>query len=77
VEKYCTARQATDDNIMWRKCLAFRINKATDSHSEYVIPTAFPRQLWLQERASISRYKYIACLVMNQFFVPRSQRHLL
>jgi len=62
VEKYGRASQATDDNIIWRKCFAFRL-KTTDSLSECVIPTAFPRQLWLQERASISRYKYIAFLL--------------
>jgi hypothetical protein len=35
----------------------------TDTHSEYVIVSAFPRQHWLRERASMLRYAYIACLV--------------
>jgi hypothetical protein len=39
------------------------VPKATETHSEYVIPLAFSLRLWLQERASMSRYTYIACLV--------------
>jgi len=56
VEKYSTARQATDDIIT--RCLSFAcwITKATDTHSECVISTAFPRQQWLRESASILRY---------------------
>jgi hypothetical protein len=37
--------------------------KKTDTHSEYVIHIAVPRQQWLRERASVLRYVYIACLV--------------
>jgi hypothetical protein len=44
VEKYGTARQATDDNITRRMGFACWITKATDKHSEYVIFIAFPRQ---------------------------------
>jgi len=39
VEQYGTARQATDDKIIWRMRIACRINKATDAHSGYVILT--------------------------------------
>jgi hypothetical protein len=35
--------------------------KATNT-LEYVILTAFPRQEWLRERASMLRYTYITCL---------------
>jgi hypothetical protein len=38
--------------------------KATNTHSEYVIVIAFPRQQWLHERASMLRYLYIACIVV-------------
>jgi len=41
-EKYCTARQATDENATRRMRFACRIPKATDPHSEYVILIAFP-----------------------------------
>jgi hypothetical protein len=33
MEKYGTARRATDDNIIRRMRFACRINKATDTHS--------------------------------------------
>jgi len=36
-------------------CIEYLITKATDTHSEYVILTAFPRKLWLRERASMLR----------------------
>jgi hypothetical protein len=41
------------------------ITKATDTHSEYVILIALPRQQWLRERAWMLRYTYIACLVIH------------
>jgi hypothetical protein len=34
VEKY---GQATDENIIWLMCIACWLNKAADTHSEYVI----------------------------------------
>jgi hypothetical protein len=63
VEKYGTARQATDDNIIRRMRIACWISNATDTHSEYVILIAFPRQQWLRERSSMLRYTCIARLV--------------
>jgi hypothetical protein len=42
------------------------IPKATGTHSEYVVPIAFPRQRWLRERALILSCTYIACLVLPQ-----------
>ena len=41
MEKYGTARQTTDDSIIWRMRFLYCINKATDTHSEYVIFIAF------------------------------------
>jgi hypothetical protein len=41
--------------------IACWIPKATNTHSEYVILTAFPLQQWLYERASMVRYTYIPC----------------
>ena len=64
VEKYGTAGQATDDNIIRRMRFACWITKATDTHSEYVILIAFPRQQRLCERAWLLRYTYIACLLV-------------
>ena len=51
MEKYGTARQATDDNIIRRMRVACWITKATDTHLEYVVLIAFQRQQWLRERA--------------------------
>ena len=56
VDKYGTARQATDENIMQRMCIACGITKAKDTHSEYLILIAFPLQQWLRERASMLRF---------------------
>ena len=33
---------------------------------QYVILTAYPRQQWFRERASMLRYTYIACLVFSE-----------
>ena len=63
MEKYGGARQATDDNIVRRMRMVWRITKTTDTHSENAILTALLRQKWLRERASRSRYIYIACFV--------------
>jgi len=43
---------------IWRLRIACWIPKATNTHSEYVIPFAFPLQLWLHEGASMLRYMY-------------------
>jgi len=60
VEKYRRAWQATGDNITRRMRFAYWINKPTDTHSEYVISLANPRQQWLRERASV------LCLYANR-----------
>jgi hypothetical protein len=46
VVNYGKDKQATDDNVIRHMGFACRINKATDTHSEYVILTAFPRKKW-------------------------------
>jgi hypothetical protein len=63
--KYCTARQATDDNIIWSLRTQDWKLKATNEHSEYVIFIVLLRQQWLHERASMLRYTYTAYLVFN------------
>ena len=59
------AGQATDENIMRRMRIAYWINKATKTQSEYVILIVFARQQWLHEHASVLRYTYIACLIVT------------
>jgi len=63
VEKHCRAGQATEDNMAHAHCMLD--SKATDTHSEYIIIIAFPLQQWLHECASLLRYTYTACLVLN------------
>jgi len=46
-----------------RLYIACCITKATNTHSQYVILVSFPQQQWLQDRAFILSYTYIACLV--------------
>jgi hypothetical protein len=43
-KKYGRARQATDDNTIWRMRFACWISKATDTNLLYLILIAFPRQ---------------------------------
>ena len=59
MEKYCSTRQTTDDNMAHALCML-----GTNTHSEYVMLIAFPRQKWLLERASVLRHTCVACLVM-------------
>jgi len=44
MEKYYTTRQATHDNIIRRMRLECWATNVTNTHSEYVIIIAFPRQ---------------------------------
>ena len=48
---------------IWRMRIACWIIKGTDTHTEYVIFTAFPVQQWLKQRVSVLRYTYNDCLV--------------
>ena len=51
-ENDCTARKATDNNMIQRMLFACWIIKVAGTHSEYVIINALPRQQWLRERVS-------------------------
>ena len=62
VEKYCTAEQGRDENIIRRIRFACWTNEATNTHSEYVILIDFPWQQWLREGSSMLLRKYIARL---------------
>ena len=56
-----TAGQATGYNIIRRMRIACLITKSTDTHSEYVLFTAFLQEQWLEEDASWFRL-YVHCL---------------
>jgi hypothetical protein len=68
VEKYGRARQSTDDNkTQHRKgniCVPDNYGKNMNTHSEYLIVTAFPWQHWLCECAPTLHYTYVACLIL-------------
>jgi hypothetical protein len=65
VEKYGTARQATDDNIIRSMRFACWITKATNTHSKYLIRIAFPRQEWFSKGASCIPLPCIFCDIRN------------
>ena len=50
--------------IIWRMRIACWIPKATNTHTSFVTIIAFPLQQWLQDRASLLRCTYVACLVL-------------
>ena len=62
MEEYSTATLAANDNIRRRMRVACWITTATDTHSEYVILIALPRQKLLRERASMLRYSTLPVL---------------
>ena len=60
MEKYCTAGQVTDDNMIQ---LMRMIPKATNTHSAYVILIPLLLHQWLHEGASVLGYTCLACIV--------------
>jgi hypothetical protein len=67
IEKYGRAGGSTDANII--RCMRFAcwITKATNTHSERVILTAFPRQQWLREGASMLTFIRIVRVLFPVF----------
>ena len=63
VEKYCTAWQATYDNMAQARCM-LDTQDYKYTHTGCVILTAFPLQQWLHERTSLLRNMYIARLLL-------------
>ena len=48
-------QQDRSQKTIWCIRITRWIHKATNTHSEYVIITAFPRQQWFRERAPMLR----------------------
>ena len=63
VEQHGTEKQAIADNVIRSMRFACWLTWL-QTHSEYIILIAFPRQQWLRERSSMLPYTYIACLVV-------------
>ena len=59
---------------IWRMRIACWMPKAINTHSQHVIPTGFPLHQWLQERVSVLRFTYIACLATHKF-ANNEKRH--
>ena len=57
VEKYGTARQATDESIIRRMRIACWFLKVTDTQSEYAILIAVSLQNWLHKHVPAFRYR--------------------
>ena len=68
MEKHGTAREAIDENITGRMRFQCWSINATETHSEYVILIAFPRQKRFHKHASILRLYvlHIACLAQSK-----------
>ena len=56
MEKYCSAGQASDDNMVYG--VACLIPKSTNTCSEYALLIDFSLQLWMRECASMLCYTY-------------------
>ena len=56
VEKYGTAGQAADNNIIQRKRFACWITKATNTISQYLLLISYARQQLFRERVSMLRH---------------------
>ena len=74
VEICHTARQATDDNIIWRMRIACCVTKATVTNSEYVILFAFPRQQFvMRKRLDITFIRTSFVLFLMSHLICRLQ----
>jgi hypothetical protein len=60
---------------VWRMRMVCWIPKPTNTHSGYVILTAFQQQQWSHELVQLSRYTFLACRVINEVeSVPCAER---
>jgi len=89
MEKYCTAGEATDDNMTHALCMLYNEGY---KHTQYVTFIAFPMHQCLRKCASLLRYAHIACFVIartiyhksetkhmnkvQKWAAPRSERHI-
>jgi hypothetical protein len=72
MEKYGKERHSADDSIIRRMRFAYWLAKATDTHSEYAVLTAFPQEQWLRERATMLRIR-----TLPQLFLPKNRELVL
>jgi hypothetical protein len=60
-KKYGTAWRATGDNIIWHVFLVCCVPQATNTHSEYLLLTAFAQRQWLHKHSLVLTL-YVRCL---------------
>jgi hypothetical protein len=77
VEKHGRTRQVTDDNLILRTRYSCRLNKAGNTHSEYVILIALPQQQCLYTRALKLRDTYIAFLADTRLITLPTGHHMV
>jgi len=63
--KNVIGRDRSQMSVKWRVRFVCWMTNVTDTHSEHVIIIAFLLQQWLHLRASMLRYTYIACLLVD------------
>jgi hypothetical protein len=68
MEKYGTARQATDYSKLRRKCFTCWIIKDTDTHSEYIIIIVFHGNNGYENAPQCDAY---SCIVSLLPFIPQ------
>jgi len=66
VVKFCIGGQAIGDNIIWHLSFACWINKAIDTHSEYIILTAFFSRGTVATRKHLDVRLEINCKLMGR-----------
>jgi hypothetical protein len=69
VEKHGRVGQVTDDNILWSMRFECWMDKATKTHSEYVILTDIPR------KHSVCQSTCVTCTMHSASLVKISQRY--
>jgi hypothetical protein len=69
VEKYCRARQGTDDkyNMALTFCVLYNKRLHTHTHTQKYVIYCFPRKKWSRERASILPCRYMFYLSKKYF----------
>ena len=62
---------------IWRMRIACWIPTATNTHSGYIILTAFPLQQWLHERASALIYTKVGTLIVATIYLQLIQNRYM
>jgi hypothetical protein len=64
VNKYCRAREAPDDNIIMRVRITSYTTNVTDTHSQYIVPTA--------SRIEVQEKLFCFCEILQRTFLKQT-----